>query len=289
MKDIASVYLNGQFMDPDQAQVSVFDRGFMFGDGLYEVIPVFGNRPFRLPQHLQRLRNNLGHLDIKLDVSDSNWAQIIAQLITDNGNDDQSVYIQITRGSAQRDHSFPDQSTPTVLAYSQTLKYPDRSQLEKGVSAITGDDIRWRRCDIKATALLANVLMRQRAKEQDVAENILLREGKVTEGAASNIFIVKNGHVSTAAKSARILPGITRDLVIELLQQNNINFDEADISENELFDADEVWMTSSTKEILAITHINNKAIGSGKPGPMHKKIFAIYQTYKQAFRDGTVD
>jgi len=288
METIKNVFLNNEYLKPEQAKVSVFDRGFVFGDGVYEVIPVFGARPFRLDQHLQRLENNLDHLGIKSPVTSKEWAQIINKLITDNGSEDQSVYLQITRGEAPRDHSFPDNVTPTVLAYSHPLEYPDKITIEQGVSAITAPDIRWQRCDIKSTALLANVLMRQQAKESGVMEAILLRDDIVTEGAASNIFIVSDKLIMTPSRGYEILPGITRDLVIELAKANDIGCDETTITKEQLFAANEVWMTSSTREILPITRIDNQPVGNGKPGPMHKRMFRIYQQYKQDFRDGVI-
>ncbi|MDH5649321.1 MAG: D-amino-acid transaminase [Gammaproteobacteria bacterium] len=288
MDNINTVFLNNEFLKPEQAKVSAFDRGFVFGDGVYEVIPVFGKRPFRLGQHMQRLNNSLSHLGIPNPMPAEKWQEVIQQLINSNGAEDQSIYFQITRGPAARDHCFPENMTPTVFGYSQTLKYPDQKTLEQGVSAITAPDIRWLRCDIKAIALLANVLMRQQAKEKGVTEAILLRDGRVTEGAASNIFIVSNNTLMTPPKGDQILPGITRDLVIELAHANNIPCQETEITEKQLFSADEVWMTSSTKEILPITKIDNKPVGNGKPGPIHKTVFEIYKKYKQDFRSGVV-
>ena len=288
MKNIDRVFLNGNFVNSDDAQVSAFDRGFIFGDGVYEVIPVFGGRPFRLQAHLQRLDNNLGELGINLDMSHQQWADILNQLI-DNNNEDQSVYIQVTRGPAARDHVFPDSSKPTVFAYTQALKYPDSTTLDNGVNAVTAEDIRWSRCDIKAIALLASVLLRQQAKQQGAVEAVLLRDNMLTEGAASNIFIVKNDTIVTTGKGRYILPGITRDLVVELAQANNIPMEERDITESELRNADEVWMTSSTKEILPITSLDGQAVADGKPGAMHARMLDIYRQYKDRFRNGEVE
>lgn len=288
MDNIDRVYLNGEYMDADKATVSAFDRGFIFGDGVYEVIPVFGGRAFRLEQHLQRLDSSLSALGISLDMSHRQWEEVLKNLVDDN-NEDQSVYLQVTRGAAPRDHVFPATSTPTVFAYTQKLKYPDADTLASGVKAVTAEDIRWDRCDIKAIALLAAVLLRQEAKQRGAVEAILLRNNMLTEGAASNIFIVKNGIIATTGKGRFILPGITRDLVVELAHANNIPMEERDIGKLELLEADEVWMTSSTKEILPITAIDNKPVGNGKPGSMHQRMLDIYRQYKEDFRNGKVD
>lgn len=288
MNNIDHVYLNGKFLHADKAMVSAFDRGFIFGDGVYEVIPVFGGRAFRLEQHLCRLDGSLAALGIKLDITHRQWADILDTLVDGNKND-QSVYLQVTRGAAPRDHVFPDSCSPTVFAYTQKLKYPDAGTLATGVKAATAEDIRWDRCDIKAIALLAAVLLRQEAKQKGAVEAILLRNHMLTEGAASNIFIVKNNVIATPGKGRFILPGITRDLVVELAVANNIPMEERDINELEVMDADEVWMTSSTKEILPITSIDNKPVGNGKPGLMHKRMLDIYRQYKDDFRNRKVD
>lgn len=280
------VYLNGEFLPPDQAKVSVFDRGFIFGDGVYEVLPTFGGRLFRLPQHLARLEASLAAIRLPNPHTAAEWNAIFTRLMAENGVQDQYIYLQVTRGPAPRDHAFPAQVTPTVFAYTQLIKYPPAEQLTQGVSAITTEDIRWRRCDIKAIALLANAMLRQEAIEQGAVEAILVREGVVTEGAASNIFIVSRNRLITAPKGPFILPGITRDLVVEIAHANNIACDERPISLETFKSADEVWLTSSTKEILPITRIDGHPIGNGKPGPMHARLFALYKEYKKAFMAG---
>lgn len=286
---MSQVYLNGQFVSPDQATVSVFDRGFIFGDGVYEVIPVFGGRMFRLPHHLSRLEASLAAIRLRNPHSTEEWKSILSRLLDGHANVDQSLYLQITRGVAPRDHAFPTNVTPTVFAYTQPLNYSPAKQLAEGVAAVTADDIRWQRCDIKAIALLANALLRQQAIEQQAAEAILIREGVVTEGAASNIFFVKDDHLVTPPKGPFILPGITRDLVVEIAHANGIACDEQPIKATLLPSADELWLTSSTKEILPITRLDGKPVGRGKPGPMHAKLFALYKEYKQAFIRGQVD
>jgi D-alanine transaminase len=283
------VYLNGQFLPPTEAKVSAFDRGFVFGDGVYEVIPVFGGRLFRLPQHLVRLDNSLREIRLPNPHTASEWQAIFERLMRENGSVDQSVYLQITRGAAPRDHAFPAEVTPTVFAYAQPLKYPPSEQIASGISAITAPDIRWSRCDIKAIALLANALLRQQAVEAGASETILIRDGVVTEGAASNIFIVSGGRLVTPPKGPFILPGVTRDLVVEIARARGISCAEDRITEAQLFAADEVWMTSSTKEILPITRINDRTISDGRPGPMHARVFALYKEYKRAFCEGRVN
>lgn len=283
------VYLNGEFLPPDQAKVSVFDRGFIFGDGVYEVIPVFGGRLFRLPHHLSRLEASLSAIRLRNPHSTEEWKAIFARLLADQTDGDQSIYLQITRGVAPRNHAFPTNVTPTVFAYAQPLKYSPAEQIAEGIAAVTAEDIRWQRCDIKAIALLANALLRQQAIEQQAEEAILIREGIVTEGAASNIFIVKGDRLVTPPKGPFILPGITRDLVVEIARANGIACDEAPVKAGILPSANELWLTSSTKEILPITRLDGKPVGRGKPGPMHARLFSLYKEYKQAFIRGQVD
>lgn len=288
MQDIKKVYLNGEFIDPDAARVSAFDRGFVFGDGVYEVIPVYGREPFRLPHHLQRLAHSLEAVRIPNPLSGSEWSKMIHELIASCEQDDQAVYLQVTRGSAPRDHAFPAEVQATVFAYSKAQKPPSLQELNEGVRAIVADDIRWDRCDIKAIALLANVILRQQAVEQGAAETILVHDGELTEGAASNIFVVQDGVLVTPPKSRQILPGITRDLLVELAGQHGIPYEERAVAREELFAADEVWMTSSTKEILPIVRIDDHVVGAGKPGPLFHHCYALYQDYKTAFRAGEV-
>ena len=283
------VYLNGKFIPSESARISVFDRGFVFGDGVYEVIPVYGGRPFRLSHHLQRLDASLAAVRISNPMTAREWEDIFRELAGEHGSVDQSIYLELTRGVAPRDHAFPAGIAATVFAYAQPLSYPDPEHIEAGVRAITVPDIRWSRCDIKAIALLANVLMRQKAIENGCAEAILIRDDRVTEGAASNIFIVSGGVLSTPGKGPYILPGITRDLIIELAHRNNIPCVEKEIHKPQLFSADEVWLTSSTKEILPIVRIDDRDIASGRPGPMHSRLHALYQDYKHAFRNGEVE
>lgn len=283
------VYLNGAYLPPEQAQVSAFDRGFVFADGVYEVIPAYGGRPFRLPQHLARLDNSLAGIRLANPLSTPEWQEIFARLVEANGGGDQSVYLQVTRGPAPRDHAFPAKIQPSVFAYSQAFKYPEPAQRAAGVAAITVPDIRWQRCDIKAIALLPNVLMRQQATEQGAAEAILIRDGFMTEGSASNIFVVINNTLVTPPKGPFILPGVTRDLVLELARTHKIPCDERAVTEAELRKASEIMLSSSIKELLSIARLDGEPVGSGKPGAMQMRLHALYQDYIRDFRAGKVE
>ncbi|MHB1943340.1 MAG: D-amino acid aminotransferase [Acidiferrobacteraceae bacterium] len=281
------VYLNGHFLPAEQAFVPVFDRGFIFGDGVYEVLPVYGARPFRLAHHLDRLGQSLAGIGLTAPLSAEEWGTIIGELIVRHGGGDQSVYLQITRGAAPRDHAFPAHTEPTVFAYTQPLKESSQEVLGRGVRAVTLDDIRWRHCDIKATALLANVLLRQEAIQRGAAEAILVRDGAVTEGAASNIFVALRGQLVTAPRGPSILPGITRDLILELAAANGIDFAERSLPQEELRQAEEVWMTSSTKEIMPIVALDGQQVGNGTAGPLFWRMHSLFQDYKRQFRAGT--
>lgn len=289
MHNVRLVYLNGEFVPPERALVSAFDRGFIFADGVYEVIPVFGRRLFRLPHHLARLDRSLQEIRLRNPLNGQEWEKIFSRLIQACDAADQSVYLQVTRGVAPRDHAFPPQATPTVFAYAQPLKLAPPETIERGVAVVTAADNRWLRCDIKAIALLPNALLRQQAVERGAVEAILLREGLVTEGAASNLFLVRGGTLYTPPTGPFILPGITRDLVLELARANGIPAREEPIPETALFDADEIWITSSMREISAVTRLNDRPIGGGKPGPLYARLLALYRAYKQAFSEGRVE
>lgn len=280
-----TVYLNGEFLPAPEARVSVLDRGFIFGDGIYEVIPVYGGRLFRLAHHLERLDHSLEGIRMANPMSHGRWQGVLEELVRRNGGGDQSLYLQITRGVADRDHGFPPDTEPTVFAMSKPLEAVS-PELREGIGAVTVEDIRWKWCNIKAIALLPNILMRQQAIDEGAAEAIMLREGLVTEGTASNIFIVSEGTVSTPTKSNLLLPGITRDLVVELCRDNAVPCREEPISEAQLRGADEIWITSSTREILPVTRLDGAMVGDGCPGPLWQRLIGLYQEYKQAFREG---
>ncbi len=278
------VYLNGEWLPLSEAKVSVLDRGFVFGDGVYEVIPVYHRQPFRLQQHLQRLQNSLAAVRIDTPHNDQQWQLIFNTLIAKNSGDDQSLYLQITRGVARRDHFFPKDVTPTVFAMSNPLVQVERQVFTNGVAAITLDDIRWQYCNIKAITLLPNVLMRQQAADHQAYEAVLIRNGHVTEGAASNIFIVTHGVIKTPPKSNYLLPGITRDLVVELAHASQLRCEETNFTEAELLNADEIWLTSSTREIFPVVRLNDKTIGTGHAGPVTTRMFDIYQEFKASLK-----
>ena len=274
------IYLNGEFMPIEQARVPVLDRGFIFGDGVYEVIPVYSRLPFRLAEHLRRLQSSLDSIKLANPHDDATWTRLIGHLIELNEPEDQSLYMHVTRGPAKRDHAFPKDVTPTVFLMSNPLTTPPQQQVNEGVCAITAVDNRWLRCDIKAIALLPNVLLRQEAVEAGCVEAVLLREGFMTEGAASNIFVVRNDVLLAPPKNHLMLPGITYDVVLELAQAAGIRHEVREISEAELRGAQEVWLTSSTREVLAITRLDDAPVGNGKPGPMFSRMYALYQDYK---------
>ena len=281
------IYLNGEFMPIEQARIPVLDRGFIFGDGVYEVIPVYSRHPFRLAEHLRRLQDSLNGIKLANPHDDPTWMRLIGRLVELNEPEDQSLYMHITRGPAKRDHAFPKDVTPTVFLMSNPLTTPPRQQVREGVCAITAVDNRWLRCDIKAIALLPNVLLRQEAVEAGCVEAVLLRDGFMTEGAASNLFVVSDGVLLAPPKDNLMLPGITYDVVLELAQANGMRYEVRKISEAELRGAEEVWLTSSTREVLAITKLDGASVGDGKPGPVFARMFALYQEYKdQVMRSG---
>lgn len=278
------IYLNGEYIPLDKAKVSVLDRGFIFGDGVYEVIPAYGGKTLRFEHHMQRLQNSLDAIRIENPLSIAQWQEIINKLLSDKGKQDQYIYLHITRGVASRDHRFPEESTPTVFVMGSILKNAAPELLKTGVQAVTLDDIRWQYCNIKAISLLPNILLRQQAVDKGAAEAILIRDGNITEGAASNVFIVSKGIIKTPPKDQKLLPGITRDLVVELAHLHKMPIEEITISEKEFLTADEIWLTSSTKEILAVTKINDQLVGQGAPGVIWKDMYQKYQDYKETLR-----
>lgn len=278
---MATVYLNGEYLPAEQAKVSVFDRGFLFGDGVYEVIPVYQGHCFELEGHLARLQRSLDGVRINNPLTDVEWSEMIQTLIDRNGGGDQAVYLQVTRGVAPRDHLFPANATPSVFVMSNPMQpIPDAFKAQ-GIKCITLPDIRWQRCDIKAITLLANSLLKQQAHEQGAQEALLIKDGHLTEGAASNAYIVKNGVIYTPEKNAEVLPGITRDVVLRLAEQAGIELHQQMITEAELHDADEIWISSSTREMLPVTLLDDHPVGNGQPGPVWQRLIALYQYLKQ--------
>ena len=275
------VYLNGEFMPVERAKISVLDRGFIFGDGVYEVIPVYSRHPFRLPEHLRRLQHSLDSIRLANPLSDIEWTKLTHDIVARNEGDDQSVYLQITRGVARRDHAFPKDAKPTVLMMSGPLSTPAKDLVDGGVPAITATDYRWLRCDVKSVSLLANCLLRQTALDAGAAEVVMFRDGYLTEGSSSNIFAVKNGRVLAPPKNHLVLPGITYDVVLELAAGHGIPFEVREVPEQEVKTADELWLTSSTREVLAITTLDGKRVGTGRPGAVFRRIHPLYQEFKR--------
>jgi D-alanine transaminase len=276
-----TVFLNGTLLPLEQATVSVLDRGFIFGDGVYELVPVYSRVPFRLDEHLARLERSLGEVKIRNPYSRAQWRSHIYRLIDAQGFEDQGVYFQVTRGAAKRDHAFPKDAEPTVFIMSNPLVNPAREVVDKGSAAVSAPDNRWLRCDIKSISLVGNVLLRQLSAEAGAAETILFRDGKLTEASASNVFIVRRGVIQSPPKSNLILPGITYDVVVELARGNGLALEFRDVLESEVRAADEIWVTSSSKEVLAIVELDGKPVGDGRPGPVFRRMYQLYQEFKQ--------
>jgi len=283
------VYLNGRFLPLAEAGVSPLDRGFLFGDGAYEMVPVYSRRPFRLDEHLRRLEATLAGIRLASPLPRDGWRAVAARLIAAAPWQDQSIYLQVTRGADdKRDHAFPPATVPpTVFAFASPLVTASAEMHASGVGAITVPDLRWSRCDLKVVSLLANVLARQQALDAGCAEAILIRDGMLKEGATSNIFVVRDGALLAPPKTRLMLPGITYDVILELAAAHGLPAIVREIGEAELRAADEIWMTSSTKEVLAITTLDGVAVGDGRPGPVGRRMLAWYQDFRNTvMREG---
>jgi D-alanine transaminase len=276
-----TVYLNGEFLPLEEARIPVLDRGFIFGDGVYEVIPAYSRTPFRMAEHLRRLQHSLDGIRLANPLSDADWTKLMNELIAKNEGEDQSIYLQVTRGVAKRDHAFPKDIKQTVFMMSSPLTTPPQAQVDNGVSAITASDFRWLKCDVKSVSLLGNCLLRQLAVDAGAVETILFRDGKLTEASASNVFVVKNGVLLAPPKNNLVLPGITYDVVLEIAHAREFEVEVREISEAETRAADEIWVTSSTKEVLAVTTLDGKPVGDGAPGMLFKRMHALYQDFKR--------
>jgi D-alanine transaminase len=274
------VYLNGEFLPLADAKISVLDRGFIFGDGVYEVVPVYGRKPFRLPQHLARLRHSLEGIAMTHPMTDAQWTDTLRALIAKQPFDDQAVYLQVTRGVAKRDHVFPKGVAPTVFMMSNPLSLPTREQIEHGVAVITATDNRWHRCDLKTISLIGNLLMRELAAEANAVETMMFRDDYLTEASASNVLTVIKGTVVAPPKDNLILPGITYDATLEFARAAGVPVDTRQVTRAEALGADELWLSSSTKEVLAITTVDGKPFGGGAPGPVFRKVHAAFQAAK---------
>jgi D-alanine transaminase len=277
---MSMVFLNGKHLPIEEAKVPVLDRGFIFGDGVYELVPVYARVPFRLDEHLSRLERSLSGVGIRNPYSRAQWREIIFKLVDAQPFEDQGVYFQVTRGVAKRDHAFPKNVEPTVFMMSNPLVNPPKEQVEKGGRAVTAQDNRWLRCDIKSISLIGNCLLRQLSAEAGAAETILFREGKLTEASASNVFVVKGGRIASPAKGNLILPGITYDVVTELAHANGLPLDFRDVTEAEVRNADEIWVTSSSKEVFPIVELDGGKVGEGRPGPLFRRMYDLYQEFK---------
>jgi len=276
------VYLNGALLPIEEAKIPVLDRGFIYGDGVYELIPVYDRRPFRLPQHLARLQRSLDGIRLANPHTGAEWTAIIADVIAKQPFEDQGVYFQVTRGVAKRDHTFPQGVPPTVFMMSNPLATPSAEQVERGVAVVTADDNRWRRCDLKTISLVGNVLMRQLAADANAIETVMFRDGLLTEASASNVLIVTGGTIVAPPKDNLILPGITYDATEEFAREAGLPFAMRPVSKAEALAADEMWLSSSTKEVLAVTTLDGKPFAGGVPGPRFRAMHALFQQNKRA-------
>jgi len=276
-----TVYLNGQFLPLEDAKISVLDRGFIYGDGVYELIPVYAREPYRMPQHLARLQRSLDGIGLANPCSANEWEAIIRELIGRMPYADQGVYFQVTRGVAKRDHAFPSGVAPTIFMMSNPLALPSAEQVERGVAVITGPDQRWLHCDLKTISLLGNVLARQAAVEAGAVESVLFRDGYLTEASASNVLIVKDGTIIAPPKDNLILPGITYDATFELARDGGLAMTVRPVTREEALAADEMWLSSSSKEVLAVTAVDGNPFAGGRPGPVFRKMHALFQASKR--------
>jgi D-alanine transaminase len=279
-----TVYLNGKFLPLEDAKISVLDRGFIYGDGVYELVPVYHRQPFRLTQHLARLQRSLDGIRLANPHSAAEWSAIVAELIARQPFEQQGVYFQVTRGVAKRDHAFPVGVPATVFMMSNPLATPTAEVVERGVAVVTAADERWLHCDLKTISLVGNVLARQFAADHAAVETVMFRDGYLTEASASNVLIVRQGKVIAPPKDNLILPGITYDATAELARDGGLPFEMRPVKKEEALSADEMWLSSSTKEVLAVTMLDGKPFAGGKPGPMFQRIHALFQASKPKAR-----
>lgn len=273
----STVYLNGEKLPLSQAKISVLDRGFIFGDGVYEVVPGYDRKPFRLKEHLARLMRSLNKIEIHTGKDEAFWEELVRSLMQEAPWDDNYVYIQVTRGVAKRDHAFPNpEVSPTIFAMSSPFKRLTEQERTVGVKALSFEDMRWLHCDIKSVSLLGNVLAKQYAVSHGVQDVVQFRDGLLTEGASSNIWVVKNGTLIAPKRDNRILEGIRYALLAELAQKVGVPFEERDVRREEVEQADELLLTAATREVVAITSYDNRPVGDGTPGPIFKKLRQAY-------------
>lgn len=276
------VYLNGTLTPLSEAKIPVLDRGFIFGDGVYEVIPMYSRKLFRAKQHMARLFRSLDKIRIPNPHNEQEWMSLIDKVASAHPADDQLIYMQVTRGVAKRAHAFPQGVTPTVFIMTNAMSLPLAESYENGIPCVTMEDLRWLRCDIKSVSLLGNVLAAQYAVDHGGVETIQFRDGFLTEGSSSNVWVVKNGRLMAPPKDALILEGIRYGLMEELCATNDIPFEARRIAREEVFAADELMVSSAGREILAVKSLDGQRIGDGRPGPVFRKLFAAYQEAKRA-------
>jgi D-alanine transaminase len=277
---LATCYLNGAYLPLADARVSPLDRAFLFGDAVYEVVPVYAARPFRLRQHLERLDRSLGGIRMPAPLPRERWGEICQELISRNGAREASLYIQVTRGAEfGRNHAWPEDLQPTVFAYCTELAPLSPSLLAQGVAAVTAADTRWARRDIKSTALLANILLKKLGADAGAYETIMLEDGELTEGSSTTVHVVRGGAIATPPNGHHILPGTTRDVVTELADRLGISHASSTVSEARLRDADEIWLAFSTRGLLPVTTLDGARVGTGRPGPLFNRIFAAFNDY----------
>ncbi len=275
-------YLNGEFLPLRDARISPLDRGFLYSDGVYEVMPVYGGRPFRFEAHAQRLTRSLAGIRMEDPHTRAQWRELISTLISRNGGGDQYIYWQVTRGAEfGRNHAPLPKIPRTVFAFCAPLPVTPAAVLESGVECVTAQDTRWAQCDIKSVSLLANVLLRQLAVDANAAETILLRDGELMEASASAVHIVSGGVIISPPNSRKILPGTTRSALEDVANRAGIAYESAAISEAQLRSADEIWISAATREVQPVTRLDGKPVGSGKPGPLWRRLYEHWIEYKR--------
>jgi D-alanine transaminase len=286
---MSEVYLNGEYLPLADARIPVMDRGFLFGDGVYEVIPSYGGYFLGLEPHLDRLDASLAAIRLANPLARDDWRTVLHRLIGTPPAPDQYIYLQVTRGVVpERDHLCPEGVHPTVLAMAKPIKPRAPVVAEQGVACVTRPDIRWLRGEIKSISLVAAVMMRREAEDAGALETIMHRDGLVTEGAVSNVFVVSGSEVMTPPTSHLLLPGITRALALTLARENGLSFLECPIPLERLRGADEIWLSSSTREVLPVTRLDGEPVGTGRPGSLWRRMDRLYQDYKARVRDGHV-
>jgi D-alanine transaminase len=273
-------YLDGDYLPLADAQVSPLDRAFLFGDAVYEVIPVYAARPFRLRQHLDRLVRSLTGIRMSAPLTHEQWAHICEQLVMRNRAGEAYLYIQVTRGAEYgRNHAWPEGLKPTLFAYCSQLEQLPGAVLEKGVAALTAAEIRWARRDIKSTALLGNIMLKKLAADAGAYETLLLEDGALTEGSSTTAHVITGGVIYTPPNGHHILPGTTRDVVTELAGRLKVRCESARVPEAQLRGAEEVWLAFSTRGLLPVTTLDGAAVGDGRPGPLFKRMHAAFESY----------